>query len=71
MPERSNGTVSKTVVPFWYRGFESLSFRLDDESSLACTPRLDCFLRIQLITFGLAYPEEMYTPVHQGRAEQC
>ena len=27
MPEWSNGTVSKTVVPFGYPGFESLSFR--------------------------------------------
>lgn len=28
MPERSNGTVSKTVVlGNWYRGFESLSLR--------------------------------------------
>ncbi len=27
MPEWSIGAVSKTVVPFRYRGFESLSFR--------------------------------------------
>lgn len=27
MPEWSIGAVSKTVVPFWNRGFESLSFR--------------------------------------------
>lgn len=27
MPERSNGAVSKTVVPFRHPGFESLSLR--------------------------------------------
>ena len=27
MPEWSIGAVSKTVVPFWNRGFESLSLR--------------------------------------------
>ncbi len=43
MPEWSIGAVSKTVVPFRYRGFESLSFRKDYERNIAVQYRSIAF----------------------------
>ena len=38
MPERSNGAVSKTVVPFRHPGFESLSLRKRKRAFMATPP---------------------------------
>ena len=54
MPEWSIGAVSKTVIPFGYPGFESLSFRKQNKQAFEISKACLFYNAIIALTYAFA-----------------